>query len=120
MTRRKTGPDRATVDLVRARDGDRCLRCRREYQQIHHRKPRGMCGTTDPAINGPENLICVCQDCHSWIETHRAQARAEGWLVSQWGDPAAVPLVINHLPVWLGADGLTYPRKDDHDALLLR
>lgn len=112
MSRRKTGPDQATVDLVRARDGDQCRRCHREYQQIHHRKPRGMGGTRDPLINSPSNLVCVCQTCHQWIETHRVDALRDGWLVSQWGDPASTPIVINHLPVWLSPDGLSHPQKE--------
>lgn len=113
MSRRRTGPDRATVDLVRARDGDECRRCHREYQQIHHRKPRGMGGTRDPLINSPSNLVCVCQTCHHWIETHRSDALRDGWLVSQWADPQRVPLVIDHLPVWLSPDGSSHPQKEN-------
>ena len=112
MTRRRTGPDADTVALVRQRDRDRCRRCDGPYQQIHHRKPRGMGGTRDPAINDPANLVCLCADDHHWIETHRAEARADGWLVSQWGDPAATPIIINHLPVWLTPDGLSHPQKE--------
>lgn len=118
MRRRKTGPDLATVELVRWRDRDACRRCPRAGEQIHHRKPRGMGGTRDPRINCPENLILLCSECHAWIESHRADSIADGWLVSKWADPAAVPLVLHGLPVWLARDGHAYPRKEPHAHLL--
>ena len=109
MRRRKTGPDLATVELVRWRDRDTCRRCPRAGEQIHHRKPRGMGGTRDPRINCPSNLVLLCSADHLWVETHRAQARDEGWLVSQWQDPARVPIVVGGRPTWLAEDGKAYP-----------
>ena len=111
MTRRKTGPDRATADMVLRRDRHRCRRCGGAGQQIHHRRPRGMGGTRDPLINSPSNLVLLCQACHAWIEGHRTDAARDGWLLSRLtsSSPASVPIVTGGLPVWLGDDGDTSP-----------
>ena len=85
-----TGPDLATRQLVVDRDMRRCVRCGEPGQQIHHRKPRGMGGTSDPAINSPANLVLLCLACHAYIESHRADAYESGWLVRRWQDPAEV------------------------------
>ena len=106
---RRTGPDRATAELVRWRDRDTCRRCPSPGQQLHHRRPRGMGGTKDPAINRPSNLVLLCASCHSWIETHRAEALSDGWLVSQWATPSAVPLIVRGRPIWLDDHGKTHP-----------
>lgn len=108
--RRRTGPDRATVELVRWRDRDRCRRCGAAGEQIHHRRPRGAGGTKDPAINATGNLVLVCQECHLWIETHRTDAMAQGWLVSRYGPgPASIPITVRGLPLWLDDHGKTHP-----------
>lgn len=70
-----------------------CLRCGSAGGQIHHRKPRGAGGTSDPAINGMANLVWVCQSCHSYIESHRNYAYADGWLVHRECDFETVHLV---------------------------
>lgn len=85
-----TGPDLATRQLVIDRAQRRCERCRQPGEQIHHRKPRGMGGTSDPAINALPNLVFVCGDCHREIESHRSDAYESGWLVRRWRDPAEV------------------------------
>lgn len=86
---RSTGPDTDTREKVRWRDRDRCRRCGASTWQIHHRKPRGMGGTRDPEANSPESLVLLCGSgttgCHGWVESHRAEARAEGWLVNRHG-----------------------------------
>lgn len=113
MTRRRpvrqTGPDAATRELVRWRDRDRCRRCGVATWQIHHRRPRGMGGTRDPLTNGPANLVLLCGSgttgCHGWVESHRAEARAAGWLVSKWADPAATPIVHNGRTIYLDDRG---------------
>lgn len=88
-----TGPTAATRELVLARDHDSCRRCGRRGEQIHHRKPRGMGGTSDPAINEPQNLVLVCQPCHAWIEQFRRLAYELGWLVARAKQPESTPLV---------------------------
>lgn len=113
MSRRRTGPDRATVELVRWRDRDRCVRCGAPATNIHHRRPRGMGGTRDPLANDPSNLLCLCGSgttgCHGWIESHRAEALRDGWLVSKWADPATIPIAVGHRAIWLDHRGKTHP-----------
>jgi len=100
-----TGPDLATRQLVADRDMRRCVRCGGPGQQIHHRKPRGMGGTSDPAINSPANLVLLCLDCHAYIESHRAEACADGWLVGREADPEMVPVVSLFGHLTFHADG---------------
>ena len=97
--RRNTGPSLAVRDLVRSRDMDACVRCgawdRPEIwprHQIHHRVPRGLGGSRRPEINSPANLVLVCAVCHARIESHRDEAREDGWLVRQGHDPALTPI----------------------------
>ena len=85
-----TGPDLATRQAVIDRAGRKCERCGQPGEQIHHRKPRGMGGTSDPAINAFPNLVLVCVTCHDEIERNRQMAYESGWLVHRWQDPAEV------------------------------
>ena len=116
VIRRKTGPDRGTVEHVRWRDRDKCRRCQGIGEQIHHRKPRGMGGTRDPAINSMSNLVLLCQTCHGWIEQHRTQARELGWLVSQHADPIDIPVDTFHGLIRLLPDGTTIPYSQKETA----
>lgn len=61
------------------------------YHQIHHRRPRGMGGSSDDACGTAANGIWVHPNCHGKIESNREQAYMKGWLVRQGHDPAAVP-----------------------------
>ena len=94
---RRTGPDQRIRDLVLARadayGSPRCERCgAKPPQHMHHRKPRGRGGSSDPGINSPANLTAICAGCHDGIETHRSNAYRTGWLVYRQHDPAATPL----------------------------
>ena len=89
----------ASVDLVHKRSRQRCERCgtaNATRWSIHHRKPRGMGGTKDPAINSPANLLLLCgsgtEGCHGWVESNRAQAYETGLLVYRADDPVRVPV----------------------------
>lgn len=116
MTRRKTGPDRGTVEHVRWRDRDKCRRCHETGEQIHHRKPRGMGGTRDPLINSTANLILLCQDCHGWVESNRTAAREQGWLVSQHADPRYQPIDHEGRLTFLTEDGTAvYTRPQEEN-----
>lgn len=110
---RTTGPSTATRELVRWRDRDRCRRCGAPTWQIHHRQPRGMGGTRDPRVNSPANLVLLCgtgvTGCHGWVESHRALAREQGWLVSQWADPVDVPIVHMGHVTYLTEQGQALP-----------
>lgn len=84
---RYTGPDFWTQQVVLARFANRCARCG-QYRggSIHHRKPRRLGGTTDPAINYTSNLLWLCGNgttgCHGAIESHRTVAYENGWLLA--------------------------------------
>lgn len=114
LMNRRTGPTAATVELVWVRDGGRCARCgtglHRENRgmswSVHHRRPRGMGGSGGAWVNEAANLILLCGSgvtgCHSWVETHRAEARDLGWLIP------ANAVYTSHdvaVPYW---DGLFY------------
>lgn len=85
----RTGPNRAVVNVVLTRSDHHCERCgRARPDQIHHRKPRGAGGTSDPAINFPSNLLALCTMCHLEVERDRSVSYEQGWLVRREHDPA--------------------------------
>ena len=115
-----TGPSQRTRTAVVARSQAhghaRCERCgNRPPEQIHHRKPRGRGGTSDPAINNPTNLVAICAPCHLAIELGRADAYADGWLVHNSDDPAAVPLRYRGRLAQLTDDGDVITPEGSHD-----
>lgn len=95
---RYTGPDAQTRLTVQNRFAGRCARCGQVGWTVHHRKPRGMGGSRDPAINSAANLLWLCGDgvrgCHGWIESNRNTARANGWLVPYAQDAATIPVLL--------------------------
>lgn len=102
----------ATVEAVRLRSGGRCERCGARdsrFVSLHHRKPRGMGGSRDPAIHSPANIVFVCgsgtSGCHGWIESHRAEARDLGLLVYRNDDPVQIPVQLCYGTVRLLDDG---------------
>jgi 5-methylcytosine-specific restriction enzyme A len=104
--RRDTGPGRDVKSLIRTRAKRRCEACGRSKgrMDVHHRRPRGMGGTVDPAANLPSNLVLL--DCHRWIESHRTVSLDLGWLVRQGHDPALVALTLwSDREVLLADDG---------------
>lgn len=99
---RNTGPSVATRKLVWERAGGCCERCGKtigtgQYSQ-HHRLPRGMGGTKNPAANSPSNLVLLCgsattpEGCHTSVEKFREAAVRTGWIVPRTADPAKVPV----------------------------
>lgn len=86
-----------TVLKIWERDRGRCVRCgesqvfgyRGRSWSVHHRRPRGMGGTSLPWVAEAANGIVLCGDgvsgCHGWVETHRGEAVEAGWLVSKLG-----------------------------------
>lgn len=91
-----SGFSRRVRMAILLRDGRRCVRCNTEATQIHHRRPRGMGGTkresTDEAANGVVLCGSGTTGCHGWVESNRAQALIEGYLVPQHTEPATVPI----------------------------
>lgn len=123
--RRDTGPAAAQRLVVVARAGGLCEVCGRQLAwidqgdvtftsdySIHHRQPRGMGGSRQPDVNAASSLLLVCgtattpDGCHQLIESQRALAYTNGWLVRRPTDPATVPVLIHPgVRVYLTADG---------------
>lgn len=88
---------REAYAVVDHRDQHTCQRCGRRGgpQSHHHRKPRGMGGRNRGDAARPSNIVTLCgtgtTGCHGWVESHRGQAYADGWLVHDWHDPATTP-----------------------------
>lgn len=93
--RNDTGPDQGVRRLVAARDGGRCTVCGRQGEDTHHRQPRGIGGSSDPAINEPTNLLTLCRDCHRGVESQRQVAIDHGYLVRRPTAPASVPVLLH-------------------------
>lgn len=81
-------------ERVHSRDGRFCARCDRSIvdypASIHHRFPRRMGGTKNPLSNDLRNLVTLCGSgttgCHGWVESHRAEAVSQGWLIHGYAD----------------------------------
>lgn len=104
---RHTGPDAHTRQLVIMRDGGRCLRCGRPGSNVHHRLGRGMGGAKgerSEQINRPAWLVTLCgqgntSGCHRWVDEHRDQAVALGYVIPRNGpdrDAEDVPIRTLH------------------------
>lgn len=123
--RRDTGPAANGRLVIVARAGGLCEVCGRQLAwidqgdvtfagdySIHHRQPRGMGGSRQPDTNAASSLLLVCgtattpDGCHQLIESQRALAYTNGWLVRRPTDPATVPVLIHPgVRVYLAADG---------------
>lgn len=96
---RDTGPDAATRALVARRCGECCEVCgvslRDMVASLHHRLPRRMGGTVNPAVNSAANLLYVCGSgttgCHGLIESQRATSYLMGLLLRDGQDPCSEP-----------------------------
>lgn len=72
----------AVARAVLDRAAGHCERCGvAGPTQLHHRRPRGMGGTRRP--DTVHNLAALCRGCHEEVESRRAQALADGWLLRQ-------------------------------------
>lgn len=95
---RDTGPDKATRELVLARDGYACVCCGRSVinqpYSLQHRKRRSQGGT-----NSPSNLVTVLgtgtTECHLRIDSRIDPTdEAKGYTVRSWDDPAEMPVMV--------------------------
>lgn len=116
---RDTGPAVGIRALVAARAHGACELCRTQLwtphhgwsaaHSVHHRRPRGMGGTSRTDTNSPANLLLVCgtgtTGCHGWIESHRDESFRFGYLLRQYEDPAQVVVELHHGRVHLEHDG---------------
>ncbi|AIK69329.1 HNH endonuclease [Mycobacterium phage ThreeRngTarjay] len=100
-----TGFAPAVRRLIIDRDQGLCARCMYSGAEVHHRRPRGIGGSKDPATNAPANGVLLCPSCHRWIESNRDRARQDGWLVRQGQNPADIPVRYRGEWVLLREDG---------------
>lgn len=65
-----------------------------------------MGGSRKQDTNSAHNFLYAGEACHRTVESRRAEALAHGWLVPQYDDPAAVPVLLRYDRwVYLTADG---------------
>lgn len=125
--------------LIVGREGGSCFRCGLRVAHleetgrgfkilgltdysIHHRRARGMGGSRDPQTSHPSNGLLLCGSgvtgCHGWVESHRSAARADGYLLESWQDPATTPirLPLSAELVWLGTDHYLYEAPQEATA----
>lgn len=107
MSRRATGFPPLVRTLIYERSAGRCERCNEWTSdcQIHHRRPRGAGGTRREDTNTTSNGVLLCSQCHREVESHRAKAFDDGWLVRQSHDPKATPVLRREQWVYLDDDG---------------
>lgn len=67
----------------------------------HHRAPRGRGGTRLAWINRPANGMHLSLGCHDRIERNRADALANGWLISRNGIEMAVAVPVLYRRRWV-------------------
>lgn len=96
---RNTGPTPETRQAVALRADWTCELCQGSCPpwadfHYHHRQPRGMGGRRRAYVNLPSNLLLLCSDCHTEVESRRAEALDRGWLVSRWAIPAETPVLV--------------------------
>lgn len=116
---------RMVQHLLACRCGSRCECCGRPFSlgkrepSIHHRRNRGMGGTTRPTVRDLPELTLICAGlsrrlagtlgCHGWIGAQPTLAEQRGLLVPKDTDPATVALVLHSgRRVLLAADGPFY------------
>jgi hypothetical protein len=88
-------------ELVYARSGGLCERCRHAFAtEWHHRRARSQRGPWEPS-----NGLHLCQKCHQGITEHPEKAYRQGWLVHSWDDWAEVPVTLHYGRVLLDNAG---------------
>lgn len=80
-----TIPPRVRAAVAR-RDMGMCVYTGKPAEHVHHRRLRGMGGTSDPHAHCPCNLISLASGAHEWAHANRREAEAEGLII-----PAATP-----------------------------
>lgn len=94
--------------LILQRDGGNCARCgvhvvymtRGIGWSIHHRRPQGAGGSSLEWVGRAANGIVLCGSgttgCHGWVESHRDDAREQGFLVRLNGALRADQVPVKH------------------------
>lgn len=106
-----------TRALVEERAKGLCEVCggRVDMAQIHHRKPRGMGGTKNPASRSAANALFVHFRCHEWIERNRTEAYQMGYLVHQQEASDSKPVLLPNGWFVLMDDGTLLPSCEPQD-----
>ncbi|MEV6432882.1 hypothetical protein [Nocardia sp. NPDC051463] len=102
--------------LMFVRGGGRCeIDDCGPIEHWHHRGPRSLGGTTAPWVNRAANGLGLAAPCHEHVESHRAEAYRNGWLVSRNGTRTAVdvPVLYRGRSVLLADDGSIRPIGGD-------
>jgi hypothetical protein len=109
MSRKKTGAEfnDKTRETIRERSDERCERCGAggSVWHFHHRRPRGMGGTSRKDSGGAANALLLHPQCHEWVERNRTAAYDLGYLVDQQSDPCEAPVRMWDGWKYLGSDG---------------
>lgn len=88
--------DLATKLVIVARSEGKCERCGRplgfDEGNAHHRRPRGIGGTSDARLGLPSNGLRLCSTCHDTVESHRGESYGYGWLVRTMQVPSEQPV----------------------------
>ena len=100
--RKNTIPD-DVLKQVDVRDGHYCVHCgrRREVIEHHHRRIKGMGGSTAAHTECACNIVSVCpwwteSACHPWAHRNRDEAEAEGLVISRSTEfPFLVPVFVH-------------------------
>lgn len=86
----------ANRQLVQGRAFGRCERCHRPaiVAHLHHRRPKGMGGSSAPDRHAVSALVQLCPGCHDWAHDHPADAAVTGFMVprSSGLSPSEVPI----------------------------
>ena len=103
---------------VMARSGGFCGRCGypTPHGEYHHRRNRGMGGTSDMRAGQVSNALLLCRSCHLWVTDHKQEAMRDGHVVSNFcPDPSAVPVWRKKRWVLLTDDGGISPAEVPDD-----
>lgn len=93
--------------MILTRAGGRCEKCGGplNIHSLHHRRPRGMGGTRNPALSAASNFLALCgtgtTGCHGWVESNRTVAYLRGLLLRTGSDPTTTPYVDDRGHWWL-------------------
>jgi 5-methylcytosine-specific restriction enzyme A len=109
-----TGFPRKVRDIIAARAGGACERCglAAPAYQHHHRRPRGMGGSSADDTNRASNALCVCVPCHTDIESNREDALKYGWIVRQGCEPVNTSVLLSGRWVLLDDFGYVTPVEE--------
>lgn len=89
-----TGFAPAVQAVIDARSGGVCEVCGASRAvERHHRRPRGMGGSSLGSTNRASNALHACGGCHRLIEANRALSYLTGWLVPNGKDPSLFPVL---------------------------